>query len=208
MLNKSLCIFFLLCFCFQLKAEDKTTDRSKQEKSSYRYIIDNYFFRRSKSKSYVDFKSYVLSSGFSVYRANPNKKFKPVSSGFLSFTQNVREIKDLGDVQLRASLLASQLEEGKEVSLELSALLTFPEIRSQFPIFFGMGFGLGFYPFYILEDIPSFSFHSPFLLGIRLFEIYHNLGVGAELNLRIHFPMSERQFYLETTLQFQIIFQF
>ena len=198
----------MLCFCFQLKAEDKTAERLKQKKSPYRYIVDNYFSRRSKSKSYVDFKSYVLSSGFSFYRANPNKKFKPVSSAFLAFTQNVREIKELGDVQLRASLLAAQLEEGKEASLELSALLTFPEIRSQFPIFFGMGFGLGFYPFYILEDIPFFSFHIPFLFGIRLFEIYHNLGAGAELNLRIHFPMSELQFYLETTIQFQIIFQF
>lgn len=200
-------LIFLIVFCFQLKAEE--VKEKPKEQSSYRYILDNYFSSRSQSSPYSGYnRVFSLSSGASFYRISSKKQFKPVSSAFLSFTQDIRKVEKLGDLQLRASLTISEQERSKEISLELTPLFTFPEIETGFPIYFGFGFGFGFYPFYIIEKKPSFSFHSPFLIGLRFFELYSNLGAGAELDLRMHFPLNELQFYLESRLQLHLIFQF
>lgn len=200
-------IFFLFfSYSFQLKAENLSD--SKNENSNYQYISDKYFYNRSQVNSFIDFKGYILSSGFSIYRLNSDKRFKPVSSASLSFTQKVAEIRNVGDIQLRPSLLVSQMETGKEISLELSSLMTFPEIQRRFPLYYGAGLGLGFYPFYVLEKKSTLSFHSSFLLGLRFFEIYYNLGGGLEFDLKIQFPFSEKKFYIDTMLRFQFIFLF
>jgi len=193
--------FFPLVFCYGLKAEEK-----KETSSSYRYILKNYFSSRKHSLGYQ--RAFLLSAGADFYRINSKKEFKPVSVAFLSFTQDIRQIDNLGDLQLRASLLLSELDYDKEFSLELTPLFTFPELATRFPIYLGFGLGFGFYPFYIIEKKPSFSFHSPFLFGLRFFELYSNLGAGLELDLRLHFPLNELQFYLENRLQLYLIFQF
>ena len=199
-------LIVLLSFCMPLKAEEPIEE---QKKSSYRYVMDNYFSSRSKPSTYNGYnRTFSLSSGLSFYRVNSQKIFKPVSSIFLSFTQDIREVEKLGNFQVRTSLMISELQNDKEISLELTPLFTFPEIQTGFPIYFGLGLGLGFYPFYIIEKKPSFSIHSPFLIGLRFFELYSNLGAGAELDLRVHFPFNELQFYLESRFQIQLIFQF
>jgi len=197
---KILLIFFLFSQAKAKETEEKT-------QSSYRYVLDNYFSPRSQNS--VSYKRvFLMSAGFDFYRISSKKQFNPISSVFLSFTQDIKKFENIGDLQLRASLMASELESDKEISLELTSLFTFPEIETRFPVYFGLGLGFGFYPFYIIEKKPSFSFHSPFLLGLRFFELYSNLGAGAELDLRIHFPLNELQFYLESRLQLHLIFQF
>lgn len=202
-------ILFLALFCIAPALAEKNKE-DKLKRSSYRYILDNYFSSRStKTPSYdEDTRIFSLSGGSDFYRINSKRKFKPVSTVFLSFTQDIRELEKLGNLQLRASLATVKLERDTEISFELTPLLTFPEIQTSFPMYFGLGFGLGFYPFYIVQKKPSFSLHSPFLIGFRFFELYSNLGAGAELDLRLNFPLNELQFYLESRLQLHLIFQF
>ena len=207
-LKKKMIRLFLslfLIFAFQVKAKEQEKEKKT---SSYRYIVDNYFSSRSPKSSYQNSRFFSISYGMSFYRTNAEKKLPPLSSTFLSFTQDIKHLNQLGNVQLRASVMISRLQKDIPVSIELTPLITFPELETAFPIYFGWGLGLGFYPYYVIEKKASFSLHSPFLVGFRLFELYSNLGLGLELDTRLFFPFNELQFYLENRFQIYLIFQF
>ena len=193
-----------LIFSFQVKAQEQEKEKKT---SSYRYIVDNYFSSRSKS-SYQSSRFFSVSYGMSLYRINADKKFPPLSSAFFSFTQDIKYLKQLGNIQLRASVMLSRLKKDTPMSIEITPLFTFPELETAFPIYLGWGLGLGFYPYYVIKKKPSFSLHSPFLLGFRFLELYSNLGLGVELDTRLFFPFNELQFYLENRFQIYLIFQF
>ena len=180
-----------------------------EKKSGYRYIVENYFSKRASLGSYYDYdRAFTLSSGTSVYRANKDKTFKPFSSFNLSFTQVFKEITFLGDLNLKFSIFSSQMSKQESTLLEVTPFITIPEIRTSFPFYIGMGLGLGFYPRYLIKQLPAISVNTQFFFGFRFLEIYHNIGFFTELNLRIQYPFSELKTYLETVAQFGLIFRF
>ena len=191
---KKLGCFFLLAFFFPSFAEEK--------KSGYRYIIDNYF---SKRQSAYYSRSFSLSAAFSLYREG-QRHFKPFSSWALKFNQDIKKISSFGQLNLEAGLFFSKPE--KPVLLELSPRIIIPETSSAFPLYLGLGAGLGFYPSYIAKKIPFLSASGQFLIGLRLLELYYNLGLSAELNLRIHYPFNESEVYVERLGQIGLVFQF
>ncbi|MCZ0931553.1 MAG: hypothetical protein OXJ52_00135 [Oligoflexia bacterium] len=191
-------------FPLTLQAEDNS-----EKKSGYRYIVENYFSKRANSRSYYDYsRAFTLSSGISIYRASKDKTFKSFSSFNLSFTQNVREIDFFGDLNLKFSIFNSQMSRQKATLLEVTPFISVPEIQTAFPFYVGMGFGFGFYPRYLIQQLPAFSVNAQLFFGFRFLEVYHNLGFFTELNLRIHYPFSELTAYLETLTQFGFIFRF
>lgn len=198
-------IFFIgLFFSLNLFATQNT-----EKKSGYRYIIDNYFSKRASAGNYYDYsRGFTLSSGLSIYRANKNKTLEPFSSLNLSFTQNLKEIAFLGDLNLKVSIFSSQMATRRATLLEVAPFITIPEIKTTFPFYAGMGFGFGFYPRYLIKPLPVFSVSSQFFFGLRVFEVYHNIGFFSELNLRIHYPFSELKAYLATLAQAGLIFRF
>ena len=204
MFKKIFIAIIFLFFSLNLQAKDNS-----EKKSGYRYIIDNYFSKRASSGSYYNYsRAFTLSSGVSIYRANKDKTFKSVSSSNLSFTQVFKEIVYLGDLNLKFSIFSSQMSKQKSTLLEVTPFITIPEIQTTFPVYIGMGFGFGFYPRYLIQQIPAFSVSSQFFFGFRFLEIYHNLGFFTELNLRVQYPFSELKTYLETSAQFGLIFRF
>ena len=204
MLKKTFIAFIFLFFSLNIQAKD-----SSEKKSAYRYIIENYFSKRASSGAYYDYsRGFTLSSGFSMYRANRDKVFPAFSSFNLSFTQNVKEIAFFGDLNLKFSIFSAQMARQKSTVLEVTPFITIPEIRTAFPFYLGMGFGFGFYPRNLIQQLPAFSVNTQLFLGFRFFEIYHNLGCFTELNLRIHYPFSELTVYLETLAQLGLIFRF
>ena len=204
MFKKLSILFIALCFSLNLHAKDNT-----EKKSGYRYIIDNYFSKRSSSGNYYNYsRGFSLSSGLSMFRATKDKTFKSFSSLNLSFTQNIKEIDFLGDLNLKVSIFSSQMARQKATLLEITPFLTVPEIRTTFPFYIGLGFGFGFYPRYLITSLPIFSVNSQFFFGFRFLEIYHNVGFFTELNLRIQYPFSELKAYLETLAQAGLIFRF
>ena len=195
-----------LFFCLNPQAEEQV---SSEKKSAYRYIIDNYFSKRSSNQVHYDYsRSFFLSSGLSFYRINTDKILDPYSSLLFAFSQNVKEIKNLGDLGLKVSLFSSRMQKKQATLLELMPFISIPEIQTAFPIYVGMGFGLGFNPDLLIKEKSFFSFNGQFFLGLRFLKIYHNLGFSTEVNLRIHYPMNELKTYLETLAQFNLIFQF
>ena len=184
-------------------------EENQTKKLGYRYIIDNYFSKRQASGVYQDYsKSFTLYSGMSFYRESTERSFKPFSSFVLGFNRRLKEIPQLGDLNLQAAVISSQMATHRAVLLEITPRLTIPEIRTAFPLYVGAGLGLGFYPRYIIREQPFLSVNSQFFIGLRFFDLYYNLGFSAELNLKIHSPFSESEIYLETLGRMGLIFRF
>ena len=205
MLNRLAIALLLLLFSSNLQAKEK----SAEKKSGYRYIVENYFSKRASSGNYYDYsRSFSLSLGAPVYRANKDKSFQSFSSLNVSFTQTIREIDSFGDVNLKLSVFSSRMDKQRAILLEVTPFITIPEIQTAFPFYVGMGLGFGFFPRYLIKQLPAFSVNGQFFFGFRFLEIYYNLGFFTELNLRIHYPFSEITTYLETLAQFGLVFRF
>lgn len=106
------------------------------------------------------------------------------------------------------SAFSGQMERQGSFLLEVTPRITIPEVRTTFPLYIGLGAGIGFYPKHIVRKLPAMSLNSQFFIGLRVFDIYHNLGFSTEINLRIHFPFNELNIYLETLGQMGLIFRF
>lgn len=182
----------------------------KSKKSGYRYIIDNYFSKRkSHLGEYADYSNtFALLVGTSLYRESKKREFKAFSSRIISYNQKVKEIGGWGDLNLQVAIGASQMERQGAFFIEITPRITVPEVRTAFPLYLGLGVGLGFYPRYILQDQAYQSLNSQFFVGLRLFDIYHNLGLLAELNLKVHSPLSELTVYVETLAFLGLILRF
>ena len=205
---KRVFVFFVLVFCSGLGA---TEPESPEKASMYRYVLDNYFSKRGSSKSdyYGSFSRYFfLSSSVDFYKVKANKSLKAFSAFDLSYTQNVREISRFGDIQFRVSALSSLLDEDRLFSLELTPLLTVPEAPIRFPVYLSLGLGAGVYPMFLIEAKKAFSFHGVFLVGLRFFDLYQNLGLALELNLKAHYPLELSEIYLQANGGLHLIVRF
>lgn len=181
----------------------------KSEKSAYRYIIDNYFSKRDSSTLSSHYtRSLSIYSGLSFYRESSVKLFPSFSSVVFGFNQQIKEIQGFGDVNIQFSFNSLQLERQRAVLLEVMPQFSFPEMRSTFPIYMGLGAGLGFYPRNIIRKKLSLSLSGEFFLGLRFLNLYHNLGFSSEVNLRIHTPFNELEVYLESLVRVALVFCF
>ncbi len=202
---KKICLAFLFIPFFSLGAETKNASKTE----GYKYTVDNYFSNRPSSRSYSDSsRIFVLSGGASFYRESAKQSFGPLSSFVLGFNQVLREIKDFGDISLQVSVFSSKMAKQNSALLEIASRLSMPPARLAFPLYVGLGAGLGFYPYYIVKKIPSLSVSAQFFAGFRFFDLYHNLGLSAELNLQMRCPFNEMEIYIETFGQGGLIFSF
>ena len=204
-------LLFILGFCWSLGALATEPAESTDTTSMYRYVLDNYFSKRGGAKTdyYGSFSRYFfLSSSVDFYRVKADKNFSPFSAFDLSYTQNVREISRFGDLQFRVSALSSLLEKKRVFSLELTPLLTVPEAPIRFPVYLSLGLGAGIYPLFLIESQQAFSFHGVFLAGLRFFDLYHNLGLALELQLKAYYPLELSEIYLQTNGGLHLIVRF
>ena len=142
------------------------------------------------------------------YPRFPGVPFNPFSAFTLGFDQKITEIPYFGDFRLLFSLFYAKLEKRRAVLVEITPRISVPEIQTAFPLYIGLGAGLGFYPHYIVRKIPSLSVSGQIFTGLRLLDLYHNLGFSGELNLRVHSPFNELKIYLEIFGQFGFVFSF
>ena len=157
----------------------------------------------------ADERVFLLDGGVSFYRESADKALPRFSSLAFSFNQNLREIPNFASWDLRTGVFWTQLNKSKkDILIEVASRLSLPETRSTFPVYVGLGLGLGFYPRYIIQDISPLSFSGQLFSGLRFFNVYHNVGFSSELNLRLHVPLHEGDPYLEAYGLFGLIFCF
>ena len=198
---KKNCFFILLLFFSPTWGGEKPS-----EKSGYRYIIENYFSKRTASSHYT--RSFSVYSGLSFYRESSVKSLPPFSSFVFGFHQKVKEIKEFGDINIKFSFSSQQLDKQNAFLWEFMPQLSFPDLRSAFPLYLGLGAGFGLYPRNIIRKKPSLSLSSEFFVGLRFLNLYHNFGLSSEISLRMQIPFQEWEIYLESLARLALVFCF
>ena len=159
-MKTGLFIFCLLSCGFVAEGEEWLAG-SEGTNSSEQYARDNYF---SKRRSLIASSSTNISfySGFSFYRRSSRKTFPLFSSVALGFNQQIKEISGVGDVHFQLSVSSAKMKEKRSYFLDLAGRFSAPAIRWAFPLYVGVGAGVGFAPLYLLRKISPFSAHGQF----------------------------------------------
>ena len=98
------------------------------------------------------------------------------------------------DLNLRFDFNEYQLDSDRATKLSLLPLLTFPPASSHFPLYFGLGAGLGIF-FQQIPDESNISFDYQLVAGARFADLIENFGVFVEFGLKNHLQvLSDGQF--------------
>lgn len=141
----------------------------------------------------------ILYAGPSLYGDNTEKKFKgrSFSSFLMGFQQQIGSAPLLEDLYLKTEIQNFHLKRGRATQINITGAFSRPGWEKGFPVYVGAGGGLGFYPFHILKGRSFASLNAQFFTGLRLLNLYENLGLNLELSLHLHYPFSEQELYMD-----------
>lgn len=98
------------------------------------------------------------------------------------------------DFLIRLDYTGYSLDEDNARKISLSALVTFPDANSKFPLYFGAGIGPGIF-IKQLKNESALSLDYSLVAGARFFDVIDQLGFMFELGLKNHlFILSDGQF--------------
>ena len=94
------------------------------------------------------------------------------------------------DLSIRVDFNEYNIDGKRPQKLSFMPVITFPEAASQFPLYFGMGAGLGVF-FKQLSAESSLSFDYQLIVGIRFFDVFENTGFFLESGLKNHLQLTD-----------------
>ncbi|MFP5518766.1 MAG: hypothetical protein ACLGGX_02590 [Bdellovibrionia bacterium] len=100
-------------------------------------------------------------------------------------TYRIGEWEKSMDLNLRVDYLEFDVRGEKATKLSIMPLITFPDAAAKFPLYFGIGGGLGVF-FDQVEDESPLSFDYQLILGARFFEVFENTGFFIESGMKNH----------------------
>ena len=203
-------ILWIFIFSVGISFADSEVD-SEGKKEGYGYTLKKYFFGRKKEPiSVSSHRNMVLYGGSSFYSDSTAKDFKgkPFSSLIVGFRQPLWEVLQMGDFSLKTEIQNFRLKTGRVTQINITPLFSMPEARSKFPVYVGLGLGFGFYPHFILTGKPALSLNGQLFAGLRLLNLYENLGLNGEAALHMHVPLKEKELYMETIGSLGLLFSF
>lgn len=98
------------------------------------------------------------------------------------------------DFLLRIDFNNFSLPEGRASKMSVLPIATFPDAKSDFPIYFGAGLGAGIF-YEQIEGESNLSLDYTLLAGVRLKNIFQDTGIFIESGVKNHvFLLSDGQF--------------
>lgn len=98
------------------------------------------------------------------------------------------------DWSMRINYTSYDLDEGTARKLSMGAILTFPDVASRFPLYFGAGLGAGFF-IKQLDDESPIALDYSLILGARFHDVIGRTGFMVETGLKNHLLLtSDGQF--------------
>lgn len=98
------------------------------------------------------------------------------------------------DLLFRGDFMSYDLDESAARKLSFSALITFPDANSRFPLYFGAGLGAGIFIKQVDKE-SSLSLDYSILGGARFFDVFESVGLMAEIGMKNHLLLlSDGQF--------------
>ena len=91
------------------------------------------------------------------------------------------------DLNLRAEFSEFKVGTNEDRALKFSVLpmITFPRAETRFPVYFGLGAGLGIF-FQQAKDESNLSFDYQLVVGSRFMDVWENSGLFVEYGLKNH----------------------
>jgi hypothetical protein len=111
------------------------------------------------------------------------------------------------DLNLRVDYTDYEVSGEKPTKLSFLPLITFPDANSRFPLYFGLGVGLGVF----LKQIDSksaISLDYQLVAGARFFNVFENTGFFIEAGLKNHLLILSSGQYNGTFLAGGLVFTF
>lgn len=130
-----------------------------------------------------------------------------VGKNNFGLTYRVGEWVNSMDLNLRVDYTDYELSGEKPSKLSFLPLITFPDATSRFPLYFGMGVGLGVF----LKQINSksaISLDYQLVAGARFFNVFENTGFFIEAGLKNHIFLLSSGQYNGTFLAGGLVFTF
>ncbi len=111
------------------------------------------------------------------------------------------------DLLMRIDFLSFRLKEGDSTKMSIMPLVTFPDAKSGFPLYFGAGVGAGVF-FKQIEGESTLSLDYQMLVGARFFDVLGSVGMSLETGLRNHIHILSDGQFNSTFIQAGTIFVF
>lgn len=119
-----------------------------------------------------------------TYNWNGSAKQENVGRITYGFTYMLEE-ESKYDINLRVDFTEYRVVTERAFKMSVLPVLTFPRFTADFPIYFGVGLGLGIF-FVQVPDESSLSFDYQLLGGARFMDVIENAGLFVELALKNH----------------------
>lgn len=104
----------------------------------------------------------------------------------LGVTYRVGEWTSSMDMNFRAEIISYDIDDETPVKLSVMPLITFPDARSEFPMYFGAGAGVGIF-FEQIDSESDLSLDYALVIGARFLDIFENGGgLFVETGLKGH----------------------
>lgn len=111
------------------------------------------------------------------------------------------------DMNLRADFNEYKIEDDRAVKLSLMPLITFPRAESRFPLYFGIGGGLGVF-FQQVSEESNLSFDYQLVAGARFMDLFESAGFFFELGMKNHLHLLSDGQFNGTALTAGAVFSF
>lgn len=120
-----------------------------------------------------------------AYEWGMHGKETEVGKNNYGLTYRVEEWAHSMDLNVRVDFEEFSAAGEKPTKLSLMPLLTFPDASSKFPLYFGIGAGLGIFFKQIADESPL-SLDYQLVVGARFFNVFENTGFFLESGIKNH----------------------
>lgn len=129
----------------------------------------------------IDYGAFTKSEAYQWPLTGPKKSVAKATYGITYFLSEWNSL----DLNLRADFNEFLINQERLVKISFLPLITFPRIETRFPIYFGMGAGLGVF-FKQIDSESNLSFDYQLVTGVRMMDLLNGMGFFVEYGLKNH----------------------
>jgi hypothetical protein len=111
------------------------------------------------------------------------------------------------DLLVRIAWQSVDINDTGTSKLSLMPIVSFPDARAKFPLYFGAGLGLGVFLDQV-DDESSLSFDYTILVGTRFFNVFDTIGLMLEVGIDNHIFLTSKGQFSGTYVAVGTVFEF
>lgn len=183
----------------QILVEDGNTARPTAQPNVGRSAATEYFKKREKAnveepardKATVETSDRIMALHIGTflndkaYRWGSKNRVEDPGKAMFGVTYRVGEWTSSMDLYIRAELMNYEIDSDRPLKLSVMPIVAFPDVRSDFPLYFGAGAGAGIF-FNQAGEESDLSFDYALIIGTRFPSIFDWGGLFIESGLKGH----------------------